>query len=184
MSAEVEVVQDAVGRLEGAGIAYMITGSFALSCYVQPRMTRDIDFVVELGSLSAAQVNALFAPDYYVSWEDVARAIRERGMFNLFHHEKLVKLDFIVRKPSEYRQHEFERRQRVRVSGFDAWFVSKEDLILSKLIWAKPSMSELQFRDVGLLLASGADEAYLGAWAPKLGVDGLLERCRHARYDT
>ena len=42
MSAELEVLQDVVARLEGAGIAYMLTGSIALSYYAQPRMTRDI----------------------------------------------------------------------------------------------------------------------------------------------
>ncbi len=41
-------------RLESAGIAYMITGSVAVSLYAEPRMTRDVDLVVEL--LAAAQL--------------------------------------------------------------------------------------------------------------------------------
>jgi len=47
MSAELEVLQDALARLEREGIAYMLTGSLALSYYAEPRMTRDIDLVVE-----------------------------------------------------------------------------------------------------------------------------------------
>ena len=79
VSAELEVLQDAVARLEGAGIAYMLTGSVAVSYYAEPRMTRDVDLVVELAHRDAGSVVALFAPDYYVSEEDVAHAIEARA---------------------------------------------------------------------------------------------------------
>jgi hypothetical protein len=72
----------------------------------------------------------------------------------------------------------------VRLPGFDAWIVAKEDLILSKLVWARPSASELQLRDVRALLASGADEAYLRQWAAPLGVADLLDHCRDAGHDA
>ncbi len=176
MSAEIEVLQDAVARLEGRGIAYMLTGSLALSYYAEPRMTRDIDLVVELDAAQAKQVVSDFSPDYYVSEEDAVRAVRERGMFNLLHLGRLVKLDFVVRKDDAYRRAEFARRQRVRMPGFEAWIVSREDLILSKLVWAKDSGSELQLRDVRALLAGEADRDYLRRWAPVLGVQELLER--------
>jgi len=162
----------------------MLTGSIALSYYAEPRMTRDIDLVVELDARDAKEVAALFAPEYYVSEEDVARALAARGMFNVLHLEKLVKLDLIVRKDEAFRRHEMERRARVRLPAFEAWIVSKEDLILSKLVWAKPSMSGFQLRDVRALLATGADLPYLRDWAARLGVANLLESCLDARYDT
>jgi len=34
------------------------------------------------------------------------------------------------------------------MSGVKTWIVSREDLILSKLVWAKDSKSELQIRDI------------------------------------
>ena len=49
-----------------AGIQYMLTGSFALDYYAQPRMTRDMDFVVALTANDADSVVALFEGDYYV----------------------------------------------------------------------------------------------------------------------
>jgi len=174
MTAELAVLQDVVTRLERAGISYMLTGSLALSYYAQPRMTRDIDLVVELSGRQAKPVAALFATDYYVAEHDVEAAIGTSGMFNILHLEKLVKLDFIVRKGTPYRVHEFGRRQRVRMPGFEAWIVSREDLILSKLAWAKDSGSELQLRDVRALLAAGADRPYLARWASDLSVSELL----------
>lgn len=182
MTTALDVLRDALGRLESAGIPYMLTGSIALSYYAQPRMTRDIDVVVELQNRSAAQVAGVFAPEYYVSEEDVVRAMQEQGMFNVLHLEQLVKVDLIVRKDTDYRRHEFARRRKVALPGFEAWIVSKEDLVLSKLMWAKPSMSELQLRDVSALLASGVDENYLSLWATALGVDALLEQCRNAGH--
>jgi len=144
MTAELEVLQDAATRLERAGIPYMLTGSIALSYYAQPRMTRDIDLVAELSGRDSKSVAALFAPDYYVAEADVGRAIATGGMFNVLHLGKLVKLDFIVRKDTPFRRHEFARRLRVPMPGFAAWIVSREDLILSKLAWAKDSGSEMQ----------------------------------------
>jgi hypothetical protein len=178
MSAEADVLRDVISRLENAGVPYMVTGSVAMSYYAQPRMTRDVDIVVELAAREASQVVDLFAPDYYVSDEAVAAAIRADGMFNIFHVEKLVKIDLILRKPVDYRLHEFSRRRRSRLGDIDAWIVSKEDLILSKLVWAQGSSSELQLRDVKSLLISGADESYLRDWAGRLGVERLLEQCR------
>lgn len=177
MSAELEVLRDAIARLEGAGIAYMLTGSVALSYYAEPRMTRDVDLVVELAGRDPKSVAALFAADYYVSESDVARAIEARAMFNVLHLGKIVKLDFIVRKDTPYRQREFERRNRVPLPGFEAWIVSREDLILSKLAWAKESGSELQLRDVRALLAGSTDDAYLHRCAAELSVAALLEHC-------
>jgi hypothetical protein len=183
VTAELDVLQDVVTRLEQSGIAYMLTGSLALSYYAQPRMTRDIDVVIELSGRDAASVTRLFQADFYVSEADVKHAIDEQGIFNVLHLEKVVKLDFIVRKDTSYRRQEFERRKHVQMPGFEAWIVSREDLILSKLLWAKESASELQLRDVRALLAGGADQTYLDRWAAELSVADLLRRAWNAGYE-
>jgi len=62
--------------------------------------------------------------------------------------------------------------------------VSREDLILSKLAWAKDSGSEMQMRDVGALLAGDVDRQYLEHWAAELSVTDLLAGCLDARHDS
>jgi len=47
--------------------------------------------------------------------------------------------------------------------GFEAWIVSREDLILSKLAWAKDSGSEMQLRDVRALLRAARIASILSA---------------------
>ena len=173
MQNELDIVRDVSARLEGAGIGYMLTGSMAMNYYAQPRMTRDIDVVVELRPADAARVVQLFSPDYYVSREAVDSSITRQSLFNLIHHESVIKVDCIVRKQSEFRLAEFNRRQRIKIEDFETWIVSKEDLILSKLFWAKDSRSELQLRDVKNLVATGCDRAYIQRWTEELGVTSL-----------
>jgi hypothetical protein len=48
LTEELEVLRIVAERLEPAGIPYMLTGSMAANYYAVPRMTRDIDLVVEL----------------------------------------------------------------------------------------------------------------------------------------
>ena len=55
------------------------------------------------------------------------------------------------------------------------FIVSPEDLILSKLDWAKESRSQMQLDDVRNLLKSvkGLDIAYLSRWSERLGLSAL-----------
>ena len=99
-----------------------------------------------------------------------------QSSFNAIHQGTLIKVDFMVRKDDEFRRHEFSRRVRLRVDVFDAWVVSKEDLILSKLEWARESISQRQLSDVQNLIASGCDTEYLKEWSVKLNLIDMLTR--------
>ena len=62
--------------------------------------------------------------------------------------------------------------------------MSREDLILSKLVWAKDTASEVQLRDVRALLAGDSDRQYLERWAQELSVTELLGKCLDAGHDA
>lgn len=179
MQNELDILRDVSTKLEQAGIPYMLTGSVAMNYYTQPRMTRDIDIVVSLSQEQVDSVVGLFINDYYVDGVAVARAIANESLFNLIHNDAIIKVDCIIRKSSEYRRLEFERRRQVDIQKVKVWIASKEDLIISKLHWAKDSHSELQLRDVKKLLASGYDAGYLKHWTRHLGLDELLKECLH-----
>ena len=180
MSEELEVVKEVIQRLDKGGIAYMITGSIAANFYTVPRMTRDIDIVVELLERDVERFIRLFENDYYLEPETVRRAVTNKGMFNLIHDEYIIKIDFVVRKDSPYRVREFSRRKKVAVDDEGVYLVSPEDLILSKLEWAKDSRSEVQLSDVRNLLkdVKGLNRRYLSRWAKALGVEALYREVR------
>ena len=145
-----------------------------------PRMTRDIDIVVELGETDVETVVRLFHQDFYIDQDMVRQAIREKGMFNIIHNAFVIKIDFVVRKETAYRQEEFSRRRTMVLDGQQVSLVAPEDLILSKLEWAKDSRSQVQLNDVRNLLRSikELDQPYLAHWASRLGVKELYEELK------
>jgi hypothetical protein len=175
MTEELEVLTTVTGRLEGAGIAYMVTGSLAGNYYAVPRMTRDIDLVVELSPGDVDRFCALFEREFYLDRDAVRASVGDRGVFNLIHEAHVVKVDCIVRKDSEYRRTEFTRRRRGAVEGHELALVAPEDLIISKLDWMRESRSEVQLADVRNILASvpDLDRQYLTYWTERLDLGAL-----------
>jgi hypothetical protein len=175
MSEELEVLITVTGRLETADIPYMITGSMAANYYTVPRMTRDIDIVVELSGPDVDRVIELFQDDFYIEREAVETALRERTMFHIIHNAFVIKVDIVIRKENEFRFEEFSRKKRISVEGHEMFIVAPEDLILSKLEWAKNTRSEVQLADVRNLLTGveGLDRNYLTRWANRLGLESL-----------
>jgi predicted nucleotidyltransferase len=105
----------------------------------------------------------------------VEDAIRNQFMFNIIHLKEVMKIDFIIRKNTEYRKTEFKRRKQVSIEGQKMFFVSIEDLIISKLLWATDSHSELQIKDVNNLLKEKVDMKYITDWVKKLNVSDFFK---------
>lgn len=180
MSEESEVLKEVCRRLETAGLPYMITGSIAANFYAVPRMTRDIDIVVEIHKDDIDPVVKLFEKDYYIDRESISEAVEKQGMFNILHNEYVIKIDFMVRKETPYRKLEFKRRRRAEFEGQRISLVSPEDLILSKLFWAKDSLSEMQLGDVKNLMrmVKDIDMSYLEKWVHSLGLQEIYRKIR------
>ncbi len=179
-TSESDVIKEVAKRLEAAGIGYMITGSVAANFYTIPRMTRDVDIVVELRVEDCDRVFRLFKDDFYADKDAITEAVRKHGMFNCIHLESVVKIDFIVRKDEPYRAEEFGRRIKIIFDGVPLYITAPEDLIISKLYWAKDSMSEMQLNDVRNLMKSvkGLDYDYIESRVERLGVRDAYERVR------
>lgn len=175
MSEELDVLKLVIQRLDDRNIPYMITGSIAANFYTVPRMTRDIDIVIELDEQKADQIYEAFKDEFYVDKEAIGEAVKQESVFNTIHNGLLVKVDFIVRKESDYRKLEFSRRRSVNVEDVPISIVSAEDLVISKLFWAKESLSEFQLNDVHNILedAKDIDKEYLEKWVNKLGLEKI-----------
>lgn len=124
----------------------------------------------------ATRFAEVLGSDYYISLEAAREAVLSQSSFNVIHEATLIKMDFMVRKREDYRLHEFTCQVRLRLADFELWVVSKEDLILSKLEWARESLSERQLTDVENLIATGCDEAYLRTWSAALNLTDMLTR--------
>jgi hypothetical protein len=158
----------------------MITGSTASSAHGAERTTRDIDLVIDPDLASLRRLLASLPPkDYYVSEEAAREALLRRGQFNVVDVSTGWKLDLIVRKSRAWSEEEFRRRVPTRLLGVAAYIATPEDVILSKLEWARAGESERQLEDAAGILAvqgPGLDRAYLERWARELEVTDLWER--------
>lgn len=173
-----DVLGDFTGRLEKLGIEYMLTGSMALVHYAIPRTTADIDIVIQLFPRDVDKFIKEFETDYYIPQNRARDAVQRKKMFNVLNQQTVMKIDCVILKDEEFQIQAFSRRQRVNYAGyFEIWIISREDLILSKLNWAKISRSEMQMRDVASIIRNGYDRDYVENWAKKLGVEDLLKEC-------
>ena len=155
----------------------MISGSVALSVYTVPRFTRDIDLVVVLQEQDAATLEVIFSSGFYFHRPSVDEEIRRSGFFNVIDDTSGYKIDFVIRKQEPFRHTKFARKRRDIVYGTEAWVVSVEDLILSKLIWIQDYQSGQHKIDIEHLITDNElDMVYINDWLTRLNLKtfGLL----------
>ena len=158
-------LQTIIKFLHNENIAYMMSGSVAMSIYTIPRSTRDIDFVIHLRPKDIEKFVSNFKEGYYCDKNSVNDAVRHQTMFNIIDHASGYKADFIVLKTQPFRQKEFERRIEVDFEGIPIYIVSAEDLLLSKLIWIQQLQSPIQMEDIEkLALVENLDWKYIRIW--------------------
>lgn len=176
-----EALRTIAEQLDTAGIPFMLAGSFASTYHGHPRTTQDIDIVIDPTRDALLRfVDSLPADRSYVDRTTAIEAFEQRDMFNVIDLETGWKVDLILRKARPFSRSEFERREVVEWMGVRLFVVTAEDVILSKLEWARLSGgSERQMRDVaGVLEVHGdrLDLAYLERWLDVLAVRELWEQ--------
>ena len=163
-------------KLSKLNINYMISGSVALNYYSEPRMTRDIDIVIEIEKENVEKFYQSFKNDFYIDKDMIYDAIVNKSMFNLISLKSIIKIDFIIKKNEEYRILEFNRRHKIKTDETELYIVSIEDLIISKLFWAKDTLSEIQLNDVIKLMSNRIDLNYIKKWSRKLKIERILNK--------
>jgi hypothetical protein len=172
-----ELLKTVTAWLDKKKIPYMVSGSLAFNIYCMPRMSMDIDFVIELNEANVIDFLELFKSGFYIDEETVREELKRKGMFNVIDHGSGLKMDFIIRKDSEYRRLEFSRKIKKYIDDIPVWTVSPEDLIISKLEWIQQLQSDKQSSDISMLLNThGIDREYITNWCNKLKLNtyGLL----------
>lgn len=169
------IERDVLDRLERLGLAWYVTGSWALAVYAEPRMTRDIDIVVAASTVDYERVmRPAFEPDFLVN-DPIDLGGRWLG--GLIHRREIVRVDLILARADPWAAEAMRRRQRLEHPTL-GWIdvITAEDLILAKLEWSEGT-SELQLRDVRsvIRLMPDLDWAYLERYAAVMGIGERLQ---------
>lgn len=175
--------------LEKSRVPYMIAGSVAAMLYGEPRLTNDMDVVVELGPDQVDNLLSHFGgDDYYAPSGDFVRSVVARsGAFNIIHVPSASKVDIIVRRRTDFAEHEFSRRQRLPFTAqIEASVATPEDVIVSKLLFYTQGRSDKHLIDIaGVLRVSAGriDLQYIESWVVRLGLQDAwhaAKRCADA----
>jgi len=158
--------------LRAERIPFMLTGSVAGAYHGAGRATMDVDLVIDPGTAQLdAFVTRVAATGVYVSPAAARQALQDRSMFNVVDPESGWKADLILRKQRPFSESEFKRRFPIEFLGVTLDVATLEDVVISKLEWAKLGGSQRQLEDVRTLLRLRGDECdheYVRRWVEAL----------------
>jgi hypothetical protein len=181
---EAALLRQVVDALERIAVPYMIGGSVALGVWATPRMTHDLDIVVDVPLAEIPQFCAQFpAERYYLDPAAMTVAFRQRdsrsqGMYSFLDMDTGLKVDLFPLRPGDPAQvTAMGRRVRAEVlSSQPAYVYAPDDLLIQKLRWYSMGESQRQFTDcLALLIADRArpspliDRAYVQGCVDLLG---------------
>lgn len=165
-----------VAILQRFEIRFHLTGGISTIAYGEPRMTQDIDIVVDPLRMSAELVPFLAAAEaagFLVDAETARQAVAEGGMFQLLDLAESLKIDLYAR---EMIPGELGRSAVAEVfAGLSLPIVSRADAALSKLVWV--SKGSHKSRDDLKNIHRRADSSErkaIAEQAAKLGLTALL----------
>lgn len=165
-------------RLDALGIRYMVTGSVAATLYGEPRMTHDVDLVVELSSDSDADalVAAFPEDEFYCAPAEIVRVEArrpQRGHFNIIDFESGFKADVYLSGRDEFHAWALQRRRTVIVDDSSVYLAPAEYVIVRKLTYYREGRSEKHLRDIEAMLAVSPDKIdreELQRWIDRFGL--------------
>lgn len=155
-----------VDVLERLDIPYMVVGGLAAIFYGEPRLTLDVDIVVDMKWRHIAPfIKAFPIPDYYVSEEGIRDSLQRRYPFNVIQPTTGAKVDLVPLPRDVFTRLAFRRRQRLEYDEFgrSATFITPEDIILAKLIAFRKTGSDKHLRDARGVLITQRGELDLEA---------------------
>ncbi len=174
---QIELIRHVVRTLDTLAVPYALVGSWGSGLYGEPRFTRDVDIVLDLGLALVPRFYSAFpSEDFYLSEAAVREAIRRRSQFNLIHPASGNKIDFLLTRPESWYAGQLSRRRRTELrlgqEPFEVDVAAPEDVILGKLWYFSEGGGDRHLRDIAGILrvtGEGVNREEVERWAAQLG---------------
>lgn len=147
--------------LDAAALPYMVIGGQAVLLYGEPRLTRDVDLTLGVGPERLADVLAVVEGLGLRPLVEPTPFVAETLVLPCEDPESGIRVDLVFSLPG-YERTALARTNRVEVGGTEVRFASVEDLLIHKLVAARPRDVE-DARGV-LLRHPHVDAAYVRRW--------------------
>lgn len=159
------------------GIRFHLTGGITTVAWGEPRMTQDIDMVIDNDAIAAqleSFIAALAASVFMFDEPSIREAVQRRGLFQLLDTEESLKLDVYAR---ELIPGELDRSELVEVfKGLALPIACRADAAVSKLVWISKG-SHKSRRDLRKIYdgAQEGDRELIRSLATQLELTALLD---------
>ena len=166
-----------VAILQQFNIRFHLTGGLTTIYYGEPRLTQDIDVVIDNHQVATALdpfIEAIELSDFIFDADSIREAVADRGMFQLLDAVESLKLDIY---PRELIPGELDRSVLEYVFEDEALpIASRADAAISKLIWISKGShkSRRDFRKI-LYAATAEDRKSIEDFAERLSLKNLLD---------
>lgn len=170
-----------IDTLRELGIPYTMVGSFASNQYGIPRSTEDADFVIMLGTTSVVEIARRLGPGFRLDPQMSFETFTGTYRYELNVSEIIFRIELFLLSDDPYDQRRFDRRRTRPVHGRQVHFLSPEDVIVTKLRWARSKDLD-DVRDVIAVqdLEGRLDWDYIHSWAALHGTRESLDRIRRS----
>ena len=158
-------------------LRFHLTGGVTSVTWGEPRMTQDIDIVVDpvrLAEILPEFIQRLEESDFLFNENALTRGVAEGQQFQLLDEQQLLKLDLY---PRELVPGELGRSRSVEIfAGYEIPIVSLVDAAVSKLFWIKGG-SDKSRQDLQAILrrADAAEVAEIRELAANHGLTHVLD---------
>ena len=170
-------IKKLVAILQQFDIRFHLTGGLTTIYYGEPRLTQDIDVVVDNHQVAAALdsfLEAIESSDFIFDAGSIREAVADHGMFQLLDAVESLKLDIY---PRELIPGELDRSVLESVfEGEKLPTASRADAAISKLIWISKG-SHKSRRDFRKIFGAAAidDRKFIEEFAEHLNLKYLLD---------
>lgn len=175
-----ELLSYVANALERTGVPYLLVGSFASSIWGEPRLTLDIDMVIDVRLDQIPLLCRAFpSPEFYVSEPAALDAVQRKRQFNVIHPSSGNKIDFIISREDAWNRMQLTRGSRHRFDEHTELRVcSPEDVIISKMRYFQEGQSPKHLRDIAGILdiqSDRVDHEYIQHWAKEFGLTEIWQ---------
>jgi hypothetical protein len=178
-----EAVLKVVSALEDAGVAYMLTGSYASNLYGVARATQDADFVVELTSNTMRTLTTRLGSEFHVDPQMTFENVTATNRYVVRVLGSRFKIELFLVGDDPHDRVRFSRRRPHPFLGRTVFVPTAEDVVITKLRWSQSGQRRKDADDVRNVIAVQSDRLdwdFIYRWADQHGTRMLLEEIRRS----
>jgi hypothetical protein len=157
----IELIDTFIRPLISTGLPYAVTGSVAAMAYGEPRLTNDIDLVLQIKTADIPRLTAAFpGADFYLPPSEViaSEIVRgNRGHLNIISQHSLLKSDIYIVSGDPLHRWAMDNVRIIDIDGLPIAFTPPEYLIIRKLEFFREGGSQKHLRDIAAMLEESSE---------------------------